>query len=47
MVGLDRSRNLLEIARHANDSETVREVVLGDVLGHGWRRGAFVSFHDV
>jgi tRNA (uracil-5-)-methyltransferase TRM9 len=41
-IGLDRSRNLLNIARTAGDSGTFREVVLGDVLGHGWRRGAYV-----
>jgi len=38
-IGLDRSRNLLNIARTAGD--VIREVVWGDVLGHGWRRGAF------
>ncbi|KII88583.1 hypothetical protein PLICRDRAFT_41771 [Plicaturopsis crispa FD-325 SS-3] len=38
-IGLDRSRNLLEIARNA--SGAVREVVWGDVLGEGWRHGAF------
>ena len=43
-IGLDRSRNLLHIARTAGGGEVVREVVWGDVLGHGWRRGAFVSY---
>ncbi|KAH9856950.1 S-adenosyl-L-methionine-dependent methyltransferase [Lenzites betulinus] len=38
-VGLDRSRNLLEIAKHAGGSE--REVVWGDVLDGPWRTGAF------
>ena len=45
-IGLDRSRNLLDIAKNAGDSGTIREVVLGDVLGCGWRHGAFVSLHD-
>ncbi|KAI0331131.1 S-adenosyl-L-methionine-dependent methyltransferase [Cubamyces sp. BRFM 1775] len=38
-VGLDRSRNLLEIARGAGGAP--REVVWGDVLGRPWRVGAF------
>ncbi|KAI0831372.1 S-adenosyl-L-methionine-dependent methyltransferase [Trametes gibbosa] len=38
-VGLDRSRNLLQIAKHAGGSE--REVVWGDVLDGPWRPGAF------
>ncbi|KAH9901001.1 S-adenosyl-L-methionine-dependent methyltransferase [Cubamyces lactineus] len=38
-VGLDRSRNLLEIARRAGGA--LREVVWGDVLGRPWRIGAF------
>ncbi|KAI8998575.1 S-adenosyl-L-methionine-dependent methyltransferase [Trametes punicea] len=38
-VGLDRSRNLLEIARRAGGVE--REVVWGDVLDRPWRLGAF------
>ncbi|VDB82624.1 unnamed protein product [Peniophora sp. CBMAI 1063] len=38
-IGLDRSRNLLEIAKTAGDIP--REVVWGDVLGRGWRSGAF------
>ncbi|KAI9510236.1 hypothetical protein F5148DRAFT_977089 [Russula earlei] len=40
-VGLDRSQNLLDIARTAGGSGKIREVVRGDVLGRGWRRGAF------
>ncbi|KAI0670314.1 S-adenosyl-L-methionine-dependent methyltransferase [Trametes maxima] len=38
-VGLDRSRNLLDIARRAGGAE--REVILGDVLDGPWRAGAF------
>ncbi|OCH94975.1 S-adenosyl-L-methionine-dependent methyltransferase [Obba rivulosa] len=38
-VGLDRSRNLLDIARTAGGVH--REVVWGDVLGRPWRDGAF------
>ncbi|KAJ7685061.1 S-adenosyl-L-methionine-dependent methyltransferase [Mycena polygramma] len=38
-IGLDRSRNLLQIAQTAGG--TVREVVWGDVLGHGWRHEIF------
>ncbi|KAL1944501.1 hypothetical protein VTO73DRAFT_2931 [Trametes versicolor] len=38
-VGLDRSRNLLQIAKHAGERE--REVVWGDVLDGPWRAGAF------
>ncbi|KIJ69233.1 hypothetical protein HYDPIDRAFT_24086 [Hydnomerulius pinastri MD-312] len=43
-VGLDRSRNLLQIAKHAGSEPgalSTREVVWGDVLGNGWRAGAF------
>ncbi|KAF8844517.1 hypothetical protein BDN67DRAFT_943260 [Paxillus ammoniavirescens] len=43
-VGLDRSRNLLQIAQHAGGepgAPVMREVVWGDVLGNGWRAGAF------
>ncbi|CCM02396.1 uncharacterized protein FIBRA_04494 [Fibroporia radiculosa] len=40
-IGLDRSRNLLGIARNAGGGEASREVVWGDVLGLPWRRGAF------
>ena len=42
-IGLDRSRNLLQIARTAGGNGTIREVVWGDVLGRPWRDGAFVS----
>ncbi|TFK92125.1 S-adenosyl-L-methionine-dependent methyltransferase [Polyporus arcularius HHB13444] len=38
-IGLDRSINLLKLAKRAGDVD--REVVLGDVLDHPWRRGAF------
>ncbi|KAI0709309.1 S-adenosyl-L-methionine-dependent methyltransferase [Earliella scabrosa] len=38
-IGLDRSINLLKLAKRAGDVD--REVVLGDVLGNPWRRGAF------
>ncbi|KAJ7172607.1 S-adenosyl-L-methionine-dependent methyltransferase [Mycena filopes] len=40
-IGLDRSRNLLEIARTAGGAGALREVVWGDVLGHGWRPAVF------
>ncbi|KAG5639529.1 hypothetical protein H0H81_000674 [Sphagnurus paluster] len=42
-IGLDRSINLLRIARHAGQSVPMitREVVWGDVLGLGWRSGVF------
>ena len=40
-VGLDRSSNLLQIAKRAGDKD--RDVVLGDAMGFGWRAGAFVS----
>ncbi|KAL1680915.1 S-adenosyl-L-methionine-dependent methyltransferase [Schizophyllum commune] len=39
-IGLDRSRNLLEIARHAGDGP-LREVVWGDALQDCWRWHAF------
>lgn len=51
MIGLDRSRNLLQIARHAElqsavDSNsvpiTINEVVQADVLDECWRAGVFV-----
>lgn len=45
-VGLDRSRNLLQIAQHAGGR--LREVIWGDALACGWRSGAFVrvqSYH--
>nr|GAT44013.1 predicted protein [Mycena chlorophos] len=38
-IGLDRSRNLLEIARTAGGA--AREVVQGDVLDNSWRTGVF------
>ncbi|KAH9951220.1 S-adenosyl-L-methionine-dependent methyltransferase [Amylocystis lapponica] len=38
-VGLDRSRNLLDIARRGGG--VLREVVWGDVLDRPWRDGAF------
>lgn len=41
-IGLDRSRNLLDIARTAGGTGAFREVVWGDVLGHSWREGIFV-----
>jgi len=40
-IGLDRSRNLLEIAKTAGGTGEVREVVWGDVLGYGWRHEIF------
>lgn len=40
MVGLDRSANLLKIAKMAGGKE--RDVVLGDAIGKGWRCYAFV-----
>ncbi|OAX43522.1 hypothetical protein K503DRAFT_680860 [Rhizopogon vinicolor AM-OR11-026] len=43
-IGLDRSRNLLQIAQHAGSEPgrlITREVVWGDVLGSGWRSGVF------
>lgn len=40
-IGLDRSRNLLAIARTAGNSGVIREVVWGDALGRGWRPGIF------
>ncbi|KAJ6547430.1 S-adenosyl-L-methionine-dependent methyltransferase [Mycena capillaripes] len=40
-IGLDRSRNLLEIAKTAGATGAVREVVWGDVLGSCWRREIF------
>jgi tRNA (uracil-5-)-methyltransferase TRM9 len=41
-IGLDRSQGLLNLARTAGGSDKIREVVRGDVLDNGWRRGAFV-----
>lgn len=40
-IGLDRSRNLLTIARTAGKGEVIREVVCGNVLENGWRIGVF------
>lgn len=43
-IGMDRSWNLLQIAKHAGSGpgfSITREVVRGDVLGNGWRDGAF------
>jgi len=40
-IGLDRSQSLLTLARSAGESDKIREVVRGDVLENGWRRGAF------
>ena len=40
-IGLDRSLNLLKIAKRAGDVD--RDVVWGDVLDNPWRRGVFVN----
>ncbi|KAH7889455.1 hypothetical protein F5I97DRAFT_1801682 [Phlebopus sp. FC_14] len=43
-VGLDRSWNLLRIAKHAGSepgAPVTREVILADVLDNAWRAGAF------
>ncbi|KAF8911166.1 hypothetical protein CPB84DRAFT_1842412 [Gymnopilus junonius] len=40
-IGLDRSRNLLEIARTAGSFSASREVVWGNVLDNPWRPGIF------
>ncbi|TFK27369.1 hypothetical protein FA15DRAFT_679020 [Coprinopsis marcescibilis] len=40
-IGLDRSINLLQLARTAGSDNVLREVVLGNVLDHCWRTGAF------
>ncbi|KAF9466367.1 hypothetical protein BDZ94DRAFT_1281002 [Collybia nuda] len=40
-IGLDRSRNLLNIAKNAGNTGKIRDVVLGDILGRGWRVAAF------
>ena len=40
-IGLDRSLNLLKIAKRAGDVD--RDVVWGDVLDNPWRKGVFVS----
>lgn len=42
-IGLDRSKNLLELARHAGTTGVIREVVIGNVLDNPWRTGIFVS----
>ena len=44
-IGLDRSSNLLNIAKTAGGF--LREVVRGDVLGYGWRPGAFVRLSSI
>lgn len=53
MIGLDRSRNLLQVARHAGSQSAVgsgsvptiiNEVVQADVLNECWRAGVFVRF---
>jgi tRNA (uracil-5-)-methyltransferase TRM9 len=53
MIGLDRSRNLLQIARYAGSQSTgdlssapaiINEVVQADVLNECWRAGIFVRF---
>jgi len=40
-IGLDRSQNLLKLARTAGGTGTIHEVARGDVLENGWRQGAF------
>ncbi|KAH9484025.1 tRNA (carboxymethyluridine(34)-5-O)-methyltransferase [Psilocybe cubensis] len=40
-IGLDRSKNLLGIARTAGNANIFREVVLGNVLDNPWRKGIF------
>ncbi|RXW21118.1 hypothetical protein EST38_g4736 [Candolleomyces aberdarensis] len=40
-IGMDRSRNLLDIARRAGEGKVVREVVWGNVLDNPWRPNAF------
>ncbi|KJA27512.1 hypothetical protein HYPSUDRAFT_942556 [Hypholoma sublateritium FD-334 SS-4] len=40
-IGLDRSKNLLDIARRAGSTGIVREVVVGNVLDNPWRPGIF------
>lgn len=41
-IGLDRSQSLLNLARTASGTDKICEVVRGDALENGWRRGAFV-----
>jgi tRNA (uracil-5-)-methyltransferase TRM9 len=43
-IGLDRSKNLLQIARKAGANGAVSEVLVGNVLDNPWRLGVFVSF---
>ncbi|KAF8626279.1 hypothetical protein AX15_004952 [Amanita polypyramis BW_CC] len=40
-IGLDRSYNLLKIARHVSGTDAIREVVWGNVLHSCWRAGCF------
>ncbi|PFH52446.1 hypothetical protein AMATHDRAFT_74238 [Amanita thiersii Skay4041] len=40
-IGMDRSLNLLKIAKQAGGTNTLRELVLGNVLHNCWRAGAF------
>ncbi|KAF9036602.1 hypothetical protein BJ165DRAFT_1354452 [Panaeolus papilionaceus] len=40
-IGMDRSKNLLAIARHAGGGDVIREVVQGNVLDNPWRNGIF------
>ncbi|KAL0071485.1 tRNA methyltransferase, has a role in tRNA modification [Marasmius tenuissimus] len=40
-IGLDRSRNLLDIARKVGGDNAVREVICGDVLHNPWRKHVF------
>jgi len=40
-IGLDRSKNLLDIAKTAGGHDVEREVVLGNVLDNVWRPGVF------
>ncbi|KIM49480.1 hypothetical protein M413DRAFT_15535 [Hebeloma cylindrosporum] len=40
-IGLDRSKNLLQIARKAGANGVVREVLVGNVLDNPWRPGVF------
>ncbi|THH07298.1 hypothetical protein EW145_g3483 [Phellinidium pouzarii] len=44
-IGLDRSAQLLDIAKRAGEKD--RECVLGDVLESCWRDGAFVGLCDI
>ncbi|KAF8638845.1 hypothetical protein AX17_001903 [Amanita inopinata Kibby_2008] len=40
-IGVDRSLNLLKIARTAGESGVIREVVWGNILHNCWRTGLF------